>query len=686
MVFAKREIFTGCHFDKNGSFYSVFLRYGDLLYEEDCVYRTPAPLIGRVSVDGTTREKGRGQGIVASGIKLNSNIASLSAQRHLSDAAKSLQQSYARLSSGLRINKAGDDAAGLAVADGLKLDSVIYRQAIRNVNDALSPLSIAEGALQQLQSISQRQVELATQAANGVYSTEQRQALNTEANALVEEFNRIVASTEFNGISLFGEGPLELRIQAGSGVQNSLAMNLGAELSRIAGEGTFTLHGTAAAGSGVRCLQLSDLNADGVLDLITSDYSDNTVSVAFGNGDGTFGSRTTYATGVNPRELVVADLNGDGAPDMATADKGSDQVSLFFNQGDGTFAAAATLAAGDLVTGLAAGDLNNDGHTDLVTAEGGTDGLTVFWGSGNGAFSSSTFVSAGHGPVYVSLGDINDDGRLDMVTADWGDDTASVLIQNSDGTFTAQAALATGVEPGCVKLGDLDRDGHLDLVVAGGNSNIVSVFNGRGDGSFEAGETLATGGLPVNLTLEDVNDDGVLDLLTADFNSSQVSLFMGRSDGSFESAEEISAGTNARCIAFGDLNGDGVPDMAVANTGDNDVSIFQSSTRQTASTPYLNIATREGALAALDTLDDAVSRISAELSQVGSLQSRFSFTLTNLQSMWENCLSAESRIRDADIAEETAGLVRNQILQQAAVAILAQANQQPSLVLTLLGG
>ena len=113
---------------------------------------------------------------IVGSITINSNIAALNAQRRLGQSTQSLRDTFSRLSSGLRINKASDDAAGLAIAESLKVDERVFNQAIQNANDGISALSIAEGSLDALQNITTRQLELAEQAANGVNSLEQRQA------------------------------------------------------------------------------------------------------------------------------------------------------------------------------------------------------------------------------------------------------------------------------------------------------------------------------------------------------------------------------------------------------------------------------------------------------------------------------------------------------------------------------
>lgn len=128
-------------------------------------------------------------------LTINSNIASLNAQRSFGNATKRLSDSFTRLSSGLRINRAVDDAAGLSISESLKLDTRVFNQGIRNLNDGASVLSIADGALSELSSIMVRLNELAEQSANGTLGNRQRLALDQEAQSLAREYNRIARST-----------------------------------------------------------------------------------------------------------------------------------------------------------------------------------------------------------------------------------------------------------------------------------------------------------------------------------------------------------------------------------------------------------------------------------------------------------------------------------------------------------
>ena len=139
-------------------------------------------------------------------LNIRTNISSISAQRNLSQSGKGLQTAYERLSSGLRINRASDDAAGLAIAENLKADSRVASVAIRNASDGVSIIAITDGAIGSITNILSRLAELAQQSANGVYSNGQRSALQLEFTALMSEVERVASTTEFNGLKLLSAG------------------------------------------------------------------------------------------------------------------------------------------------------------------------------------------------------------------------------------------------------------------------------------------------------------------------------------------------------------------------------------------------------------------------------------------------------------------------------------------------
>ena len=178
------------------------------------------------------------------GVTLGTNIASLQSQRRLSNASDRLGATYEKLSSGQRINRASDDAAGLAIADSLRADQRVATVAIRNANDGISTITIADSALSEIGNVLTRLAELSEQSANGVFSVSQRSALNNEFVALASEVERIATTTEFNGVKLLsGNSALVLQVGFDSsstsqisytGVQGTLyAMGLSAQNSSV---------------------------------------------------------------------------------------------------------------------------------------------------------------------------------------------------------------------------------------------------------------------------------------------------------------------------------------------------------------------------------------------------------------------------------------------------------------------
>jgi flagellin len=186
-------------------------------------------------------------------INIRTNLPALVAQRNVGTASDRLNQSYQRLASGLRINKSSDDAAGLAIAEGLKADSTLATVAIRNANDGISVIAIAEQAIGQIGNILNRLAELAQQSANGVYDSTQRSALQNEFTALTSEIERIAITTTFNGIDLLSNGQ-NLVFQVGFD---------GSSLSQLGYNGinvTLQAIGLAASGSSASTYSISANN------------------------------------------------------------------------------------------------------------------------------------------------------------------------------------------------------------------------------------------------------------------------------------------------------------------------------------------------------------------------------------------------------------------------------------------
>jgi flagellin-like hook-associated protein FlgL len=616
-------------------------------------------------------------GIFVTRIGLGTNIFSLGAQRRLAEGSAELSKTFERLSSGLRINRASDDAAGLAIASTLKADARVFTQAIRNVNDGISALSIASGAIDALTSIVIRQKELAEQAAHGTYTFKQRQAAAFEANELVDEFNRIAATTTFNGVNLFDTAQQELRIQAGIGESSGIALDLGSLLARTTGDGTFGAPITLISGDAAVEDVIVDINNDGKLDLITG----TNARVFLGNGDGTF--RASLDTGVNNYNRKIVDINGDGKLDIAYTNLSTEVAGVQLGNGDGTFRAAMSFPAGSGggVRALAVGDINGDGELDFVTGSLFDATIRTFFGNGDGTFAVGTsFVSAGP-RAFQWLTDFNSDGKLDLFTVGAGE-TASMLLGNGDGTFKAALSLLV---PGSgyvahPTIGDYNNDGFMDAAIGSGTG--VGVFISNGDGTFKAALT-STIGYANSPVSGDVNGDGIVDLITNDMTTGTQHVLIGNGNGTFRESQQRVIAVNVRGGAIGDLNNDGAVDMLF---GADTVATYISygNTTEVVTEAYLDLFTQSSARNALDTLSGTLDRLSRAQGGIGAMQSRLEFAHNLLATTRENYLAAASRIEDADIAQETANLTRQKILQQTTAAILGQANLQPQLVLSLL--
>ncbi|MCO6429685.1 MAG: VCBS repeat-containing protein [Deltaproteobacteria bacterium] len=614
-------------------------------------------------------------------VVVGSNIPSMQAQRRLAENSSTLSGIFERLASGQRINRASDDAAGLSIASGLEVGRRVFNQGIRNLNDGISALQIADSTLDSLSNIVTRIRELAQQAANGSLSAVQRNSIDIEAQQLQKEYFRVSRSAAFNGTRLFDGSMAEgLRLQAGFSLDGSIHGSLGG----VMGNGSFGSSTGYAAGDTPYSVVFGDVNGDGKLDMVSADYGSigtPSISVFMGRGDGTFNPRVSFQPGGYPREAVLGDVNGDGVLDIVTADYGTGLATVLIGRGDGTFYLNDVYDTSGFAQAVALGDVNGDGTLDIVTANYNGTG-DVFLGSGNGSFSSRMSFVIEDGARSIALGDLTGDGILDMVVSDVYDGEVGVLIGRGDGTFGPRTQYSTGGSPLSVRLADLNGDGKLDMYTSSTTDSTVSVHIGRGDGTFLARTSYSVGGAAFAVTVGDVNGDGAADLVATVGNS--VSVLLGSGNGTFGAASNFAIGALGRSASLGDLNQDGVLDVGVVTTA-NSVRVLMGSTREGVA-PLLpfSLTTQADALQAMGPLDAKLDQISKQRGIIGAFQSRINVAALTLQTASEAYLGAESRVRDADTASEAAHLVRLQISQQAAAAVLAQANSQPALSITLL--
>jgi len=610
-------------------------------------------------------------------VTLGSNVPALQAQRSLSESTRALNRTYERLSSGLRINHAGDDAAGLSISESLKADTRVYTQAVRNINDGLGLLSIADSAIENLSNIVIRIKELAEQSANGVYGASQRSALEKEAQKLSAEFNRIVATTEFNDRNLLTAETGSVRLQGGYGQNGGIASTLGGAI----GNGEFGSE-TASANSGGATsndVKLADVNNDGALDIVSTGSA---VQIRLGNGDGTFRAAVNYTS--NTADSALADMNGDGRLDVIGI--GGAATYVLLGNGDGSFAAATSFATSGQF--IAVGDINGDGSIDAAVANGSNTTILLGTGSGN-LVSTTTFSQGGSNLVGIDLADFNNDGKLDVAATAVLTAGGAVALGRGDGTFGSNITFGSTTLNQDQELGDFNNDGNLDIVVAGinGATQGYSIFFGRGDGYFSSPSSFAQIGfggspIPAEVAVGDINGDGNLDVLTSG-NYTAIHYRLGNGDGTFSAATSISGPGGTMTIGLGDIDGDGVLDLVSASDTTVNTRISQTTSGTSPLLPF-SLATRADALQAMAPLTRKLAQLSAQRGSIGAFQSRLSTAVSTIQTSIENYSTAASRLTDADIAEEAAQLTRGKILQQSSALILAQANLQPEIALKLL--
>lgn len=497
---------------------------------------------------------------------INTNVASLNAQRNLNASQGVLNRSLERLSTGLRINSARDDAAGLAISERFTSQIRGLTQAIRNANDGISLAQTAEGALGQTSENLQRIRELALQSSNATNSAEDRKALQQEVNALQSEINRVADTTRFNGKVIL------------DGNFNQQFFQVGANLNEVIG---VTIRGSAA----------TDLSNFAVT-------AESSTTANQGSGAVT-----------NP------------AATLPTANTIAGQT-LTFNTSDGAQTLAIT--AGQSASSIAAAINGTNGPTGVSAQASTTATLDTVSATGVVSFSLG---SSGDATTTVSanITDVNDLTSL----AD--------AINDSSGTTGISASLAANRQS--ITLTDANGD---DINIenfthsAGGTESIDVTGSGNA-----GGESLTTGGT-----------DSAVVSGTVTFNSSN--------SFSVSSSVAETAGSILNVAA----------NVAVGSTE--------------SSVADVDISTVSGAQNALAIIDSALQTISSERASLGAVQNRFESAITNLSNTVENASAARSRIRDADFAAETAELTKAQILQQAGLSILSQANANPQNVLALL--
>jgi flagellin len=497
-------------------------------------------------------------------LTLNTNIDSLTAQNNLSGSQALLSQSLTRLSSGLRINSAADDAAGLAISQQFTTQINGTNQAINNANDAVSVAQTTSGALSTIVNNLQSIRTLAVEAANGSNSASDRAALNNQVQQQIAEITQIAQQTTFNGLNVLNGSSGTTVYQVGANVGDTISVSLqqGVASDQI---GQYS----QATGGAVTNAALTSS--------ATVTLSSGTSSVNVGPTANFVGSNAYQ--GATSAYAKAAAINGAGLQGL-------------------------TASAATSVTDTAAFSTITGGTTAASTYNLTINGTTIFGGTNNVASGDSLTSSQVAAQVNLYSGTTGVTAAVNT--------SGELQLSNADGS-------------------NINAVQTITLAAGGAGTGATAAVATTGAGTTTYGKITLTDSTPVTIT--DVGTAGA---------SAALGFTSGQATGLTQTAGQTSTLANQDVLTVADAN------------------------------------------STIASVDAALSTVSAFQSQLGAIQNRFTAAVSNLTSTSQNLTQSRSTIQDANFAQETANLTKSQVLEQAGISVLAQANQEPQLILKLL--
>ena len=306
------------------------------------------------------------------------------------------------------------------------------------------------------------------------------------------------------------------------------------------GNGSFSLKKTYSISSygALLSITVSDVNNDGILDILVADFNrrNGSIGIFYGYGDGNFTLPKLYLTGFNsnPYMMVTGDFNNDSKVDLAVTCTNQNSIRVFIQADSEPFGSSSLFSTGNQSRSnwVALGDLNNDGYLDIVVANSGTDNIIFLLGLGNGDFTNhfTYFTGDDSRPSAISIDHFNDDPYLDIAVVNTGIDSISIFLGSKNGSFTLTTTYFTGFSsaPIAIAAKDLNRDKHIDLVISNRGSNEILIFVGKGDGTFLHPIIYSVGynARPQSVAIVDVNNDGMFDIAVANYESGNVEILL----------------------------------------------------------------------------------------------------------------------------------------------------------------
>lgn len=630
---------------------------------------------------------------------INTNITALNAQRNLNKSQMSSQQAMQRLSSGLRINSAKDDAAGLAITDRMSSQIRGSTVASRNANDGISLAQTAEGALAEVTNNLQRIRDLSVQSANSTNSSSDRVAMQAEVSQLLSEIDRVATNSSFNGVKLL-DGSFSaqnFQVGANSTVNDTIqvASIASARTSQLGGVGS-TTSSTVTGTATTTALAAGDLTLNGQqvgassAGALPGQAADSAYSIATAinalsaNSGVTAVANTTTATqGAAPSlfAAVTADsfsINGINVGAIAAGGNAA-------GQGANIAAAINKVTSQSGVTALAN---STTGAVTLTAADGRNISIASAYSQ-----STSADATAINTSLSTKIGfDVTTTGATATATA------GAVIASNSAVAATRTISAAQGniaantisvtTASGTYALGAIDLTGTANQNAA----NISAAINAAtGAATTTVATNVVTVAVAFKLDVMGIAKDSATSVANqatalAQFGVSSAAGLIGSQEFTATAPVASVATTTRGTVTLNSSNAAGIVASggAIGSAGLTAGTTVATTVSSVSAISAIDISTAAGATAALGSLDGALSTVNSARANLGALQNRFTSVISNLSSSVENLTASRSRIQDADFAAESAELSRSQVLQQAGTAMLAQANQSGQGVMALL--
>ncbi|RTJ99473.1 flagellin [Campylobacter jejuni] len=600
------------------------------------------------------------------GFRINTNVAALNAKANSDLNAKSLDQSLARLSSGLRINSAADDASGMAIADSLRSQASTLGQAISNGNDALGILQTADKAMDEQLKILDTIKTKATQAAQDGQSLKTRTMLQADINRLMEELDNIANTTSFNGKQLLSGSFINQEFQIGSNSNQSVKATIGATQSSKIGVTRFETGATVTA-SGIASMTIKNYN--GIDDF---KFQDVAISTSVGTGIGAlaeeinkYADKTGVRASFSVKSQTIGTLKaGETAENFAI--NGVIIGKVTYQDGDKNGSLVAAINAQKDTTGVEA-SLGDDGRLILTSRDG--RGIKI---TGDDVGKIGLDKTENYGKLSL----VKNDGRdiaVEGTGFGFGENDyvheASISLRESKGQIDSATAAAMGFDADKMQIKRL-MSGKLSVWM-GARGSGYSAGSGKSVGS---GKDFSKMLAAQNVVLSGVT--GVkLSELKKKLQGSGTNNGYSTADKIY-SALKISASGWEKAIAAGN-----VLIYMSANTLDKlqNLGGFGETKDQTS-----GVTTLKGAMAVMDIAETAITNLDQIRADIGSVQNQVTSTINNITVTQVNVKAAESTIRDVDFASESANYSKANILAQSGSYAMAQANSTQQNVLRLL--